>query len=392
MQQKELKLKWLFLGSLITNTGVSFIWPLTTIYMHEYLHESLTVSGIVLFLYSMFMVVGNYAGGYLFDKWRPYPTILMGIAINTLASAALIFWHGWPTYALLLIGLGFGNGIVVTALNSYATIVTSRKPSYIFNVLYFMSNLGLVIGTLVVGYILPLGITYLFMLAFALFALFFVVALLFYRIAPRPKRETVVKAAGAPEVNPYRTRIILLLITLLITWITYEQWQSNISTYMLHLGMTVKDYSFLWTFNAVIIVIFQPVLTHFDDWLLEHINLRLNLGFVLFASAFLVLIWAKQYWLFLTSMGVLTLGEILALPAVSTFVEMYSPANQKGRYQGFVQVFASIGRALGPLIGALVIEGFSYQTLFIGSTLAILISVAIFAMNYRKARAIRRRM
>nr|WP_225354095.1 MFS transporter [Lacticaseibacillus saniviri] len=206
------------------------------------------------------------------------------------------------------------------------------------------------------------------------------------------KRETVVKAAGAPEVNPYRTRIILLLITLLITWITYEQWQSNISTYMLHLGMTVKDYSFLWTFNAVIIVIFQPVLTHFDDWLLEHINLRLNLGFVLFASAFLVLIWAKQYWLFLTSMGVLTLGEILALPAVSTFVEMYSPANQKGRYQGFVQVFASIGRALGPLIGALVIEGFSYQTLFIGSTLAILISVAIFAMNYRKARAIRRRM
>ncbi|VTZ93278.1 hypothetical protein LRHP344_01329 [Lacticaseibacillus rhamnosus] len=62
MQHKTLAMKWLFLGSLITNTGISLIWPLTTIYMHEYLGESLTVAGIVLFLNSMFMVIGNSLG------------------------------------------------------------------------------------------------------------------------------------------------------------------------------------------------------------------------------------------------------------------------------------------------------------------------------------------
>lgn len=35
VQQKILAMKWLFLGSLITNTGISLIWPLTTIYMHN---------------------------------------------------------------------------------------------------------------------------------------------------------------------------------------------------------------------------------------------------------------------------------------------------------------------------------------------------------------------
>ncbi|TDG92076.1 hypothetical protein C5L26_000915 [Lacticaseibacillus paracasei subsp. paracasei] len=43
VQQKTLAMKWLFLGSLITNTGISLIWPLTTIYMHEYLGPQFTI-------------------------------------------------------------------------------------------------------------------------------------------------------------------------------------------------------------------------------------------------------------------------------------------------------------------------------------------------------------
>ena len=379
MARQSISLKWLFLGSLITNTGISFIWPLTTIYMHEYLHESLTIAGIVLFINSLFMVIGNYAGGYLFDRWRPYPTILTGIALNSLATGGLIFWHGWPAYPLLLVVSGFGNGIVVTAINSYATLVKGRRSSYVFNILYFTSNLGLVIGTMIVGFVLPLGITYIFMLAFVLFILFFIVAAMFYNVVVNrhPLEE---KTAKIRVRNAYWPQILLLLMTLFITWITYEQWQSNISTYMIHLGMTVKDYTLLWTINAVLIVLLQPVLTFFDDWLLKHLTLRLNIGFVLFASSFLVLIWAHAYWGFILAMAILTFGEVLALPAVSTYVDLYSPPDQKGRYQGFVQVFASAGRAVGPLIGALIIEATSYKTVFIGSTVAIVISIGIFVM------------
>lgn len=70
-----IKLIWLFAGSLIINTGVSFIWPLTTIYIHNYLHETLTVAGIVLFINSAFTMIGNALGGFLFDKWHPYQTL-----------------------------------------------------------------------------------------------------------------------------------------------------------------------------------------------------------------------------------------------------------------------------------------------------------------------------
>lgn len=60
--QKTLRLRWLLIGALIVNTASSFIWPLTTVYMHDYLHKSLTVSGWVLFLF-------HYYGGWQLS-WR----------------------------------------------------------------------------------------------------------------------------------------------------------------------------------------------------------------------------------------------------------------------------------------------------------------------------------
>ncbi|KRL47304.1 MDR family MFS transporter [Lacticaseibacillus manihotivorans] len=382
MHRKELKLPWLFLGSLITNTGISFIWPLTTIYMHEYLHESLTVSGLVLLINSLATMGGNYVGGRLFDRWKPYPTILGGITINIVATLSLIFFHGWPAYPLLLILLGLGNGVVATGVNAYATLVTSRKPSYVFNVLYFMSNLGLVIGTLIVGFVLPFGITYIFILACALFVLFWIVAFLHFKVQkPQRAKNASVKATRQPIAK----HVLWLMVLLFVTWVAYEQWQSNVSAFMLSLGMNVRDYSLVWTLNAVEIVLFQPVLTVFDEWLSKHIRARLTTGFALFAVSFVILLVARQYWQFLGAMAVLTIGEILALPAVSTYVDLFSPNDARGRYQGFVQMLASAGRAVGPVMGALLIDATNYHVLFISVIVMLVAMNTIFSTQASRA-------
>lgn len=381
------KLIWLFLGSLIVNTGISFIWPLTTIYMHEYLNEPLTVAAMVLLVNSGFTVLGNFLGGWLFDHWHPYQTMILGICISGISAGLLIFFHGWPTYAILLITIGLGNGIVNTGVNSTATLIKSKQTSYIFNVLYFTSNLGLVFGSLIVGFILPLGITYIFALAFTLFAGFSVVIVLEFKGLNAAK--DAVKSGRDVDLNASGTTfdkmgIILVLICLFVSWIAYEQWQSNISTYMISLGMSVRSYSLLWTLNGVLIVVFQPLLTHFDDFLTKHLKGRLYTGFILFAVAFLSLIAAKHYAAFMISMTVLTIGEILAFPAVSTFVNDRASILEKGKYQGFVMATASAGRAFGPLIGAVVIEAISYQSLFVFAAGIVVFSVIVFAVLSRR--------
>lgn len=389
MHHKEridpIRLIWLFAGSLIINTGISFIWPVTTIYIHNYLHETLTIAGIVLFINSAFTMFGNAIGGWLFDHWHPYQTILLGVTTATLSTFALVIFHGWPAYPILLVTLGIGNGIVVTGLNSTATLMKSRSTSYIFNALYFTQNLGLVFGSLMVGFILPYGITYIFILAFIMFFIFNLVVAIEYRnlnVAHHsPNQHSTNSSIKATLSHKNTYTITSLLICVFVAWVAYEQWNSNISSYMLFLHMSVKDYSLLWTLNAVLIVLIQPLLTYFDRWLSDHLHGRLYFGFCLFGLAFLLLIGARHYFIFALSMALLTIGEIFAFPAVSTFVNNRAPSTAKGKYQGIVQAITSAGRAFGPLIGAIIIDYSSFQILFGFCTFIIIISVLGFALT-----------
>nr|WP_315972305.1 hypothetical protein [Liquorilactobacillus satsumensis] len=94
MTQKRLKLSWLLLGSLIASTGTSFIWPLTTVYMHDYLHQTLTLAGIVLFVESVLMIGGSYLGGYIYDHFNYRPWLLGSIGASLISMFLLIFFNG----------------------------------------------------------------------------------------------------------------------------------------------------------------------------------------------------------------------------------------------------------------------------------------------------------
>jgi Major Facilitator Superfamily. len=69
----------------------------------------------------------------------------------------------------------------------------------------------------------------------------------------------------------------------------------------------------------------------------------------------------------------LTLGESLWIPGVPAYVNRLSPVVQKGLGQGMVNAFSSIGKAIGPLFGGLVIERLGYFKLFAICTAADLI-------------------
>ena len=251
-----IQLKWLLIGSLITSTAMSFIWPLNTIYMHNTLHQTLTVAGIVLGVNQLATMLGNWLGGILFDQWSIYYTSLVGVMINILALGLLIFLNSWPIYAFLIVLSGFSNGILTTCIYSLATRVQNKKTSSIFNMLYFTSNFGLVFGTLAVGYLLKIGVSYIFTLASLTQVIFLIIVIRYFNIVNYnkgySKKKVVVKG---------KFLIWSVLLALLLSWVVYTQWQSNLSAYMLGKGFSIKQYSFLWTLNAVLIITFQPVLT-----------------------------------------------------------------------------------------------------------------------------------
>jgi MFS family permease len=68
--------------------------------------------------------------------------------------------------------------------------------------------------------------------------------------------------------------------------------------------------------------------------------------------------------MFIVSFLILTIGEILASPQIPAWVDDVSDPNAKGHAQGLLTMFVSLGRAIGPLYGGLLIDSGSYKLLF----------------------------
>ncbi|MTV81449.1 MDR family MFS transporter [Secundilactobacillus folii] len=378
---KTIQLKWLLIGAFIASVGNSFIWPLTSVYLHNDLHQSLTTVGIILLLYSGANIVGSYASGWLFDHHNPYHLMLVGVLVAGITTAFLILYHGWPAYPIALIFLGLGTGWLMTLTNALGTTIKGRDGRYIFNMLYFCQNLGIVVGTSVVGFVYSVSLTLPFAIVTAFYVILLLVVFIKYRPAANirhsPQRE---KTASSIKLSPVNARVIItVFFALAVVWIMYQQWVSNLSVYMTGMGIPMRDYSLLWTLNAGLIVVFQILI----NWLSQRVRgefWQIYFGLFFVTLSFFVLIWAHQYRIFVIAMTVLTIGEATAFPAIPALVNDLTPMTLKGKYQGLTNAWASAGKALGPLIGGLIIEALSYRFLFIlaGTTILMILMMVIY--------------
>lgn len=380
--QKEVRLRWLFLANLLNNAGAAFMWPLTTIYMHNYLKQSLTFSGIVLFLMSMAMIAGNYLGGHLFDHWRPYFTALLGGGISTVMLATLIFWHSlWP-YAIGLIIVGFGDGISMTVVNAYAATVTTRSNRYVFNMLYLALNVGVVIGTLLVGYLLDLGISVVFIVTTICYLGLMAITISTFNVTPAHRIATATTKAADTTPSNHRQLIWMICLMIFTIYLSYALWESILSVHMTNLGIPFRRYSEVWTINGLLIIVSQPIVSLFNERF--KIGTQIGFGITLFALSFLGLVFARQYVDFIIIMVVLTIGEVIGLPIAPAWVDDMAADDQRGKYQGRYNMALSLGRAVGPLFGGMMVAQFSYSLLFITVTVLMLGSLALVLWRARR--------
>ncbi|PAK78851.1 MDR family MFS transporter [Lentilactobacillus parakefiri] len=377
MPAKEMNLKWLIIGAMFSSVGMSFVWPLTSVYLHDRLGVSLTLIGVVLLFNSLASVLGSYLGGYLYDRKNPYHLLIGGVAATTFTLILLVFFHGWPAFEIILFFNGISGGWNVAVVNSIGTSIRSQDSRYVFNMLYFAQNLGIVIGTSLVGFIYSISVTLMFVVATVLFIGFLLIVILEFNPAASKARKKVSdteKTSWSSKNLPKHNAIMLFafFLSLFIIWIMYQQWVSNLSVYMTGIGIPLRNYSFLWTINGGVIVVSQIIINWISRYH-ENMILEVFFGVLLMSLSFVVLIFAKTYPFFVLAMVTLTIGEATALPTIPALVNTLTPVEAKGRYQGLIQSWASAGRALGPLFGGLAIEMSSYTALFIIATGAVLL-------------------
>ncbi len=361
----------------INTMGNSFLWPLHTIYMHEHLGQTLTMAGIVLMINAGTGVIGNLLGGYLFDRIGGYKSIMFGIILSMISLVLLTFWHGWPEYIWFVAILGFSGGIIFPSMYALVGSVWPEGGRKAFNAIYLSQNLGVALGPAVAGLVADHNINNIFLANLLTYVLFLVVAGVYYRkmgLAPNINASVLKSSKKIKQKAPFYA-LLIVTIGYMFTWVAYVQWTSTISTHVLDLGITLKQYSLLWTINGGLILAAQPLIKPIINRLEHKIKTQMILGIAIFMASFVVVSYAEDYTMFIVAMVILTLGEVFIWPAVPTLAGQLAPKGREGFYQGIVNSMATIGRMIGPLAGGILVDVYGIQAMFF--VLTLLIGLAI---------------
>lgn len=387
---------WLLILNITFNLVMGFILPVNTIFIHKNLHESLVTAGFTLMVYSAFMMIGNALGGVMFDRFSKRGTLYIGYAISILSLLGMSVHHIWPTYAIMLFILGFGMGLVYTAVNAYTAFIAeqmSGNSRVIFNNMYLAANIGIAVGSTAVGFIFKWSIFFTFFIPMLLFVVSGVILLFKANLLDTVHEhdDSVGHSyMSSDTVDPkieigasrFNLNLIVICASIFIVWLGYSQWDSNMSAYMLNQGYSTREYGLVFTINAASLLIIQPVMNRVVSKIFKLLKYQIFLGTVIMGLSFLLLPGAKSYLAYVMSMLVLTIGESMVFPTIPALLSKMSTNKNRGTFQSFYSIFGSLGRAIGPYAGSLIVTALSFSSLFVGITVSmIVVAVAMIGVK-----------
>lgn len=387
-------IRLLAIAAVIFSTGMACIWPLVTIYIHNHLGKPLTVAGFLLLLNQGAFLIGSIVGGMMFDRWGKMRTIVVGSIGGMIISICLGVTQDFTVYVLLLLLNGLFYGSLSPVMNALAVVLWPEGGRKGINLIYVSLNVGVAAGSALGGFLASVSFAWTF---FGNAISQVIVLTMFMLILPRQlklaeqKRQlqtiTPEQAEGELLREPQQeTKVVwgaLLLLCggLLISWIVYVQWTTVLSTYMQSLGISLRQYSLLWTLNGGLILFGQPLIAWVIRRFARTLKAQMLLGAYIFALSMLILSQSTVYAGFVAGMFIMTLGEMLVWPAVPAVAAQFTPEGREGFIQGLIAGTGSAGRMLGPLLGAFIFQSFHAQGLLFVMAGLCLLSVAFFAFH-----------
>jgi MFS family permease len=352
----------LILGGFIQSVGNSFMWPLNSLFMHDVLGRSLTEAGMLMAAQALVTLLGQFVSGILADRFGARRIMLFGLVGAILSVGMIGVFPVWTVYAPGLLFFGLSIAFIFVPLNVLINDLWPEGGRRGFNLLYVFNNAGVAVGTALGGLIAAFS----FRLIFLLNALsFFLYLLLVLFIIPKQAQKETLSTQKNQRQSLWHDRGFPVLLTLsggiFLVWAAYIQLTTVLPVVMTELGFSLPQYSILWTLNGIFIVTLQPII----NWTIKHwarsLSHQFYLSCLLIAFAFAILLARLPYPSYILSMLILTLGEMLILPAVPTAAAQIAPEGKVGTYQGITAGASSGGRVLGPLLGGIVFDHFGGQ-------------------------------
>jgi predicted MFS family arabinose efflux permease len=348
----------------------------------------MTQAGVLLGMSSLFGLIGSVIGGALTDKFGRRRLILFGLTFSALSS--LSFGLAWDIKILyfLIIIVGLLSRISYPAHDAMlADILPESKRQEGFGYTRVAINFAWIFGTALGGLIAARSFLALFVMDAILSTL---VAIILYLYLPETqpqhqdqekKPEPFLKTvAGYREVlrdMPYMVFTLAGIISLLV----YQQEYSSLSVYLRDIHhISSQDYGVMLAVAGLEVVLFQI-------WISRAIKkyspfVMMTFGTLFFIAGFTMIGFVRGVPLFLLSIVVITIGEMITVPTNRVIGVNFAPVEMRGRYMAVYDLGWTIPAMVGPAAAGLILDHYNPNLLwYLGGILCTVSAIVFYALH-----------
>ncbi|NVM38247.1 MAG: MFS transporter [Candidatus Lokiarchaeota archaeon] len=353
--------KVLTLATFIDRLGGFLLFPFFSLYITDHFGVGMTEVGLLFSIFSAGNIVGGMIGGALADKYGRRIVALIGLVVSGIGSILMGLVNDLGLFFIIAAFLGtFGNFGSPARQAMVTDLLPTEKQAEGFGILRVAVNLSAVIGPLLGGVIA----TQSYMLLFIADAFSSIItAVIVFIVIPetKPQRqddepeETVMKSIiGYKEVLKDWVYVLFLSVSA-ITVLVYMQLNSTLSVFLRDVhGFPAQGFALLLSMNALMVVLFQ-------FWISRKISKydpmkMIALGTFFYMIGFGMYGFISEVYLFFIAMGILTVGEMIAMPTGQTAAASFAPKDKRGRYMAMYGFHWAIPNLFGVLLAGLILD------------------------------------
>jgi MFS family permease len=361
------------MGVFISSAGSSMIWPFLMIYVSGKLHLPIsTVATLVTINASTSLVSSLYAGS-IADKRGRKIVMVISLMTNGVIYLFMSQADSYLGFAFLMFLTGASNPLYQVGADAMlADLIPETDRPQAYAIQRMANNAGIAIGPAIGGFIASRSYTIAFLCAAAGMITYGVLLIFQARETLIPDLESNIKQlatkfGGYDQVLNDRSYLIFVsliamgLIAPSMMWVLLAVYTKT------NFGLPESLFGWIPTTNALMCVFLQVFITRISRQF-SSLSVALAGMFVYSIGVGSVAI-MNHFWGFWFSMVIITFGELMLIPTITTYVANLAPAHLRGRYMSIYWFGWGFARSCSPLIGGFLNDNVSPRAIWVGGLL-----------------------